>query len=64
MNNYSDLLRNDDAFFVEYRRRLMAKGIFKLPIALKRNHTNLSQTDADIDNALGACEDTIREMTS
>ena len=63
VRSYSGLLRNDDRFFVEYRR-LIVKGIFKLPVALKRNHTNLSQTEADIDNALAACDDTIREMTA
>ena len=36
IRSYTDLLRNDAKFFVQYRRKLMAKGIFKLPINSSR----------------------------
>lgn len=64
VHSYTDLLRNDAQFFVEYRRRLVAKGIYKLPMNLKRNHISLSHTQADVDRTLEACEDTVREMTA
>jgi glutamate-1-semialdehyde 2,1-aminomutase len=62
ITSYSDLLRNDAEFFLEYRRRLVSKGIFELPMNLKRAHISLSHTDQDIDLSLQACEDVIREM--
>ena len=60
--NYTALLANDDALFVAYRRRLLDLGVFKLPIALKRNHTNLSQSETDIDFALEACDRAIGDV--
>jgi glutamate-1-semialdehyde 2,1-aminomutase len=60
--SYDDLLRNDAAAFVEYRRRLIDLGIFKLPMNLKRNHISLSHTDADIDRTLEACEHVLAGM--
>jgi glutamate-1-semialdehyde 2,1-aminomutase len=62
IDSYTDLLRNDSQFQLEYRRRLIDKGIFKLPMNLKRSHISLSHTEADIDRTLQACEDTIKEM--
>jgi glutamate-1-semialdehyde 2,1-aminomutase len=62
VHSYADLLRNDVDFFLEYRRRLVEKGIFKLPMNLKRNHISLSHTDGDVARTLEACEDSIKEM--
>jgi glutamate-1-semialdehyde 2,1-aminomutase len=60
--NYSDLLANDAARFVEYRRRLIERGIYKIPLNLKRNHVGFSHTDAHVDRTLEACEDVLKEM--
>lgn len=60
--NYSDLLRNDAARFVEYRRRLIDRGIFKMPMNLKRNHVSYAHTDEHVDCTLQTCEDVLREM--
>jgi glutamate-1-semialdehyde 2,1-aminomutase len=38
------------------------KGIFKLPMNLKRNHISLRHTSEDIAKTLQACDDVIREM--
>jgi glutamate-1-semialdehyde 2,1-aminomutase len=62
VRSYTDLLRNDAQRFVEYRRRLVDRGIFKLPMNLKRNHISLAHTEADIDFTLQACEDVVREL--
>ena len=62
IESYSDLLRNDAARFVDYRRRLIDRGIFKMPVNLKRNHVSYAHTDAHIDRTLEACEDVLKEM--
>jgi glutamate-1-semialdehyde 2,1-aminomutase len=62
IESYSDLLRNDAARFVEYRRRLIERGIFKMPINLKRNHVSYAHTDAHVDRTLEACEEVLKEM--
>jgi glutamate-1-semialdehyde 2,1-aminomutase len=62
VENYSDLLRNDATRFVDYRRRLIERGIFKMPVNLKRNHVSYAHTDAHVDRTLEACEDVLKEM--
>jgi len=47
--SYDDLLRNDADMFVGYRRELIRRGVFELPLNLKRNHVSYAHTDADID---------------
>jgi glutamate-1-semialdehyde 2,1-aminomutase len=56
MADYTDLLRNDAEKFVTYRRRLIERGIYMLPVNLKRNHISLSHTAQDIDQTLEAAE--------
>jgi len=60
--NYSDLQHNDAEFYVNYRRALMEKGIFKLPMNIKRNHISYSHTDKEIDYTLECVEDVLREL--
>ncbi len=60
---YTDLLANDAGKFVEYRRRLMDRGIFKMPTNLKRAHISYAHTEADIDRTLQAAEDVLKEMS-
>ena len=62
IESYSDLLRNDQARFLEYRRGLFECGIFKLPVNLKRNHISYAHTDTHIDRTLQACDDVLKEM--
>ncbi len=63
VRGYRDLLRNDSAFFISYRRKLIEKGIYMLPMNLKRNHISLAHKIADIDRTLEACEDVIKGLT-
>ena len=60
--NYSDCLRNDAARFIDYRQRLIARGIFEMPSNLKRGHISYSHTKADIDRSLQSAEDVLKEM--
>jgi len=62
VENYADLLRNDAQKFVTYRRKLIERGIYKLPVNLKRNHISLAHTEADIDETLAAAEAVLKEM--
>lgn len=62
IENYTDLLRNDAARFVEYRQWLIDRGIFKMPMNLKRNHVSYAHTDVHVDRTLEACEDVLKEM--
>ena len=62
IRNYADLLCNDAGRFVEYRRRLVDRGIFKTPVNLKRNHISYSHTEAHIDQTLQTCEDVLKKI--
>lgn len=63
IRGYRDLLKNDAGCFVEFRRRLLDRGIFQLPMNLKRNHLSLSHTEADVDQTLEASDEVLREMS-
>jgi glutamate-1-semialdehyde 2,1-aminomutase len=63
IDSYADLLRNDEARFLEYRRGLFERGIFKLPVNLKRGHISYAHADAHIDRTLEACEDVLKQMS-
>jgi len=62
LENYNDVLRNDVGCFIDYRQRLIERGIFKIPRNLKRNHLSYAHTDAHVDQTLQACEDVLEEM--
>lgn len=62
VENYTDLMRNNAEQYVTYRRGLIERGIFELPMNLKRNHISYSHTDADVERTLEAAEATLRAM--
>jgi glutamate-1-semialdehyde 2,1-aminomutase len=62
IDNYTDLLRNDIEKFLEYRRRMIERGFYMLPVNLKRNHVSLSHTANDIDRTLEAAEDVLATL--
>jgi len=64
IHSYTDLLRNDQQFFVEYRRQLLERGIFKLPLNLKRNHISFSHTDDDIETTLSTVDDVLKKTVT
>ncbi|MEC9367512.1 MAG: aspartate aminotransferase family protein [Pseudomonadota bacterium] len=59
IENFSDLLDNDAELYVNYRRNLMKRGVFEIPMNLKRNHVSFSHTDADIDETLQIAEESL-----
>jgi glutamate-1-semialdehyde 2,1-aminomutase len=62
MENYTDLLRNDATLYIGYRQGLIERGIFELPMNLKRNHISYSHTEADIDESLEAAEASLKAL--
>jgi glutamate-1-semialdehyde 2,1-aminomutase len=64
ITSYDDLLRNDDARDVAFRRGMCERGIFMIPTALKRNHVSAAHTDADIDRTLEAARAIMANLPS
>jgi glutamate-1-semialdehyde 2,1-aminomutase len=60
IENYDALLANDAAMYVRYRQELSKRGVFEMPMNLKRNHISYSHTEADIDLSLEAAEDALQ----
>jgi glutamate-1-semialdehyde 2,1-aminomutase len=60
IENYDDLLANDGALYVFYRQQLMKRGVFEIPMNLKRNHLSFSHTAADVDLTLEIAEQALR----
>lgn len=57
--NFDDLLANDGDLYVRYRKELMKRGVFEIPMNLKRNHVSFSHTEEDIDWTLGVAEEAL-----
>lgn len=60
--SYDDALTNDATLYVQFHRMMIDKGFLMLPLNLKRNHLMASHTVDDIERALEAADDVIREM--
>ncbi len=59
---YEDLLRNDSMKDVAFRSAMVDRGIFMLPMALKRNHVSAAHTENDIDRTLDVAETVLKGM--
>lgn len=62
IRGYRDLLRNDDAAYVAFHRRMTERGVLMLPLTLKRNHVSAAHTEADVDRTLEVAEEVLREL--
>jgi glutamate-1-semialdehyde 2,1-aminomutase len=62
IETYTDLLRNDNARDVWFRRTMCERGIFMIPTALKRNHVSAAHTGADIDRTLETAREVLRAL--
>jgi glutamate-1-semialdehyde 2,1-aminomutase len=60
LRSYDDVLRNDNALFMRYRRELIARGIFEMPESLGRSHISAAHTADDVDRSLEAARDALR----
>jgi glutamate-1-semialdehyde 2,1-aminomutase len=59
---YTDLLRNDTSADLQFRRAMIDRGVFMLPLALKRNHLMAAHSAEDIARTLEAAEEVLRAM--
>jgi glutamate-1-semialdehyde 2,1-aminomutase len=59
IDSYTDLLRNDANRFVAYRRGMIDRGFYMLPLNLKRNHISLAHSHKDVDQTLEAAEEVL-----
>jgi glutamate-1-semialdehyde 2,1-aminomutase len=64
VESYTDLLRNNTKLDLHFRRGMVNRGIFMLPVALKRNHLTVSHTEEDVARTLNAAEDVLRTMAT
>jgi glutamate-1-semialdehyde 2,1-aminomutase len=62
VRGYRDLLRNDDEAYAAFHRRMIEKGSFMYPMALKRNHISLAHTEVEIDRTLSQASEVLGEM--
>jgi len=62
ITRYADLLRNDTEADTMFRSEMIKRGIFMLPLAMKRNHISAAHTDDDIDRTLNIAEDVLKGM--
>jgi len=62
ITRYADLLRNNTEADTTFRREMVKRGIFMLPLAMKRNHISAAHPDADIDRTLNVAEDVLKQM--
>jgi glutamate-1-semialdehyde 2,1-aminomutase len=62
VENYTDLLRNDTTLDVKFRRRMVERGIFLMPLALKRNHLTAAHGKEEMAATLEAAEDIFRTL--
>jgi glutamate-1-semialdehyde 2,1-aminomutase len=59
LTSYEDVLRNDTALFMRYRRELIARGVFEMPESLGRSHISAAHTGDDIDRTLQIAEEAL-----
>lgn len=62
IETYADLLNNDTAMDVGFRRAMMEQGFFMLPMALKRNHISAAHSREDVDRTLQAAEAVLQKL--
>jgi glutamate-1-semialdehyde-2,1-aminomutase len=62
VHGYKDLLRNNDAAYEAFHRRMTDEGFLMYPMTLKRNHISGAHTADDIDRTLEAADKVLGEM--
>ena len=60
---YDDLLRNDDALDLAFRRKLVERHCIGQPLPLKRLYLSLAHTPEILDETLGVIEVILEELT-
>jgi len=60
--SFDDALHNDADLYVKFHRKMIDKGFLMMPMNLKRNHLMAAHTVDDIELALQAADEVVREM--
>src|SRR5262249_28297618 len=60
--SYDDLLENDVDLYVGYRLRQLRRGVFELPLNLKRSHVSYAHTASDVDTLVEATAEAVGEV--
>lgn len=61
-SRYDDLLRNNDALDLAFRRRLVERRLIGQPLPLKRYYLSLAHTPDILDESLGVIEEILEEL--
>ncbi|HEX2185075.1 MAG TPA: aspartate aminotransferase family protein [Chloroflexota bacterium] len=64
VRTYADLLRCDGAKYVAFHRAMIERGIFMLPMNLKRNNLSAAHTEADVDRTLDEADRVLGALSS
>jgi glutamate-1-semialdehyde 2,1-aminomutase len=62
IETYTDLLRNNTAHDIWFRKTMCEHGIFMIPTALKRNHVSAAHTEADVDRTIETAQEVLRRL--
>ncbi len=61
IDSYTDLLRNDAQSFVAFRRKMIERGHFMLPVNLKRSVISASHSEEDVEKTLEDAKQSLSE---
>jgi glutamate-1-semialdehyde 2,1-aminomutase len=64
VRSYDDVLRNDAATFVAHRNGMVRRGVFELPVNIRRCYIGYSHSEADVDRTLVAAEESLAEVSA
>jgi glutamate-1-semialdehyde 2,1-aminomutase len=64
IHGYKDLLRNNDAAYEAFHRRMTDEGFLMYPMTLKRNHISGAHSAEDIDRTLEAADKVLGAMAA
>jgi glutamate-1-semialdehyde 2,1-aminomutase len=62
IRNYPDFCRSDAQLFMEFRNKMLERGIFIRPSHFGELYISAAHTDEDMDKTLEAAEAVVREM--
>jgi glutamate-1-semialdehyde 2,1-aminomutase len=60
--SYDDVVANDNALQVRYRKELIRRGVVEMPESHGRNHISYAHTQADVDETLEASEAALKAI--
>jgi glutamate-1-semialdehyde 2,1-aminomutase len=62
VNNYSDAKKSDTKCYTQYFRNMLERGVFLAPSQFEASFVSVAHTDSDIDFAVKALRDSLRQI--